>query len=60
LLNDAPSARTGKKEGMVIKLVPILHSSAIDFGRHAARVNKRAGIDGQPLAPFPNFGRGLT
>ena len=33
LLNDAPVARTGKKEGMVIKLVPILHSSAVDLGQ---------------------------
>ena len=44
----------------MVKLVPILHSSAIDFGRDAARVNKWAGIDGEPLASFPYFGRGLT
>lgn len=49
-----------KKEGTVLKVVPILHSSAVDSGRHPACVNKRAEIDGQTLAAFPDFGRALT
>ncbi len=49
-----------KKEGMVVKLVPILHSSAVDFGGHAARIHKRAGIDGQPVAPLTDFERSFT
>jgi hypothetical protein len=45
---------------MVIKLVPILHSSAVDFGGQAARMHKRAGIDGQLVAPLTNFERRVT
>ena len=45
---------------MVVKLVPILHSSAVDFGGHAARIHKWAGIDGQLVAPLTNFERSLT
>jgi hypothetical protein len=52
--------RPRKKEGMVVKLVPILHSSAVDFGGHAARTHERAGIDGQLVAPLTNFERSLT
>jgi hypothetical protein len=49
-----------KKKGMMVKLVPILHSSAVDLGRHAARVNQRPGIKSQPVAPFTDFDRGFT
>src|SRR5262245_33784436 len=52
--------RARKKEGMVVKLVPILHSSAVDFGGHAARKHKRAGIDGQLVAPLTDFERSVT
>ena len=45
---------------MVVKLVPILHSSAVDFGGLAARIQKWAGIDSQLIAPFTNFERSLT
>jgi hypothetical protein len=45
---------------MVVKLVPILHSSAVDLGCHPARVNKRPGIDGQLLAAVTDFGWGLS
>jgi hypothetical protein len=31
-----PWKRPAKKEGTVRKVVPILHSSAVDFGRHPA------------------------
>lgn len=44
----------------MVKLVPILHSSAVDFGGHAARIQKWAGIDGPVVAPFTNFERSLT
>ena len=60
LLDDAPVTRPRKKEGMVVKLVPILHSSAVDFGGHAARTHEWAGIDGQLVAPLTNFERSLT
>ena len=60
LLDDAPVTRPRKKEGMVVKLVPILHSSAVDFGGHAARIHKRAGIDVQLVAPFTDFERSFT
>ena len=59
LLDHAPLPGTGKKEGMVIKLVPILHCCAVDLRRDAARVNKRPEIEGQPLAPFTYFERSL-
>jgi hypothetical protein len=52
-----PSLR--KEEGMTVKLVPILHSNAVDLGRHRARVNQRPGIKSQPVAPFTDFDRGL-
>ena len=60
LLYDAPSDPPSKKEGMVVKLVPILHSSAVDFAGHAARRHKWAGIDGQLAVPLTNFERSLT
>src|SRR5262245_10312637 len=60
LLDDAPVTRPRKKEGMVVKLVPILHSSAVDFGGHAARIQKRGAVDGQPVAPLTNLERSLT
>jgi len=60
LRDNAPVTRPRKKEGMVVKLVPILHSSAVDFGGHAARIHKRAGIDGPLVAPLTNFERSLT
>jgi len=44
----------------MVKLVPILHSSAVDLGRHPARVNQRPGIKSQPVAPFTDFDRGFT
>jgi hypothetical protein len=50
----------GKKEGIAVKLVLILHSSAVDLVHHPARVKKRARINGQALASFQYFGRGLT
>jgi hypothetical protein len=49
-----------KKEGVAVKLVPILHSSAIDLGGHAARVNQRPWIKSQPVAPLTDFDRGFT
>ena len=49
-----------EKEGMVVKLVLILHSSAVDFGSHTARIHKRAETDGQLVAPLTNFERSLT
>jgi len=49
-----------KKEGMVVKLVPILHGSAIDLGGHAACVNQRPRIKSQTVAPFTDFDRGFT
>src|SRR6185503_16966868 len=55
-----PVTRPRKKEGMVVKLVPILHSSAVDFGGHTARIDEWAGIDGQLVAPLTNFERSLT
>jgi hypothetical protein len=45
---------------MVLKLVLILHSSAVDFGSHTARIHKRAGTDGQLVASLTNFERSLT
>ena len=45
---------------MLVKLVPILHSSAVDFGGHAARMRKWARIDGQLVAPLTNFERSFT
>ena len=45
---------------MVVKLVPILHSSAVDFGGHAVRIHQRGGVDGQPVAPLTNLERSLT
>jgi hypothetical protein len=60
LVDGALMARSGKKEGMVVKLVPILHSSAVDPGSHPARVNKGPGINGQPLAAVTDFGWGLS
>ena len=59
-LDDAPMTHPREKEGMVVKLVLILHSSAVDFGIHAARIRKRAGTDGQLVAPLTNFERNLT
>ena len=44
----------------MVKVVPILHSCAVDFAGHAARIQKRAGIDGQVVAPFTNFERSFT
>lgn len=44
----------------MVKLVLILHSSAVDFGSHTARIHKRAGTDGQLVAPLTNFERSLT
>jgi hypothetical protein len=38
LLNNGPLADSGKKEDMMIELVPILNGSAVHFGGHAARV----------------------
>jgi hypothetical protein len=55
-----PVIRPRKKEGMVVKLVPILHSSAVDFGGHAARMHERAGIEGQLVAPLTDFERSFT
>jgi hypothetical protein len=45
---------------MVVKLVPILHSSAVDFGGYAARILEWARIDGQLVAPLPDFERSFT
>src|SRR2546421_12003307 len=59
-VEPAPIPSPEKKEGMVAKLVLILHSSAVDLGSHPARVNKRGGSDGQPLAPVADFGRGSS
>src|SRR4029078_3773755 len=52
--------RPRKKEGMVVKLVPILHSSAVDFRGQAARLHKRAVIDVQLVSPLTNLERSLT
>jgi len=41
----------------MVKLVPILHSSAVDLGSHPSRVNQRGGIDGQALAAVTDFDR---
>jgi hypothetical protein len=60
LVDDARMARSGKKEGMVVKLVPILHSNAVDLGSDPTRVNKGPGIGGQPLAAVTDFGWGLS
>src|SRR5262245_16185808 len=60
LADDTPVTRPRKKEGMAVKLVPILHSSAVDFRGHAARIHQRAGVDGQLVAPLTNFERSLT
>jgi hypothetical protein len=40
---SAPVTGPREKEGMMVKLVPILHSSAVDPGSHPARVNQRGG-----------------
>jgi hypothetical protein len=45
---------------MMVKLVPILHSSAVDLSGHAAHVKNRAGFDGQPPAALTDFGRALS
>jgi hypothetical protein len=60
LLDDATVPRRRKKEGMVVKLVPILHGCAVDLGRHAAGVNQRLGIDCQSLAPIAYFAGGFS
>jgi hypothetical protein len=44
----------------MVKLVPILHSTAVDLGRRAACVNQRPGVKSQPVAPFTDFDRGFT
>jgi hypothetical protein len=33
--------------------------SAVDLGRHPARVNQRLGIESQPVAPFTDFRQGF-
>ena len=53
-----PARRT--KEGMRAKLVPILHSSAVDQGRHSACVNQGATIEAQSPASVAYFAGGLS
>jgi hypothetical protein len=45
-----------EEERTLVKLVPILHISAVDLGCHAAGVEKGSRIYGGPFAPIQIFG----
>src|SRR5215207_5810280 len=57
LLHDAPGAGVGEEEAVMIKLKPVLHGGAVDFGAHlrgeneaVAFVDRSAVGDGSDLA----------
>jgi len=57
LLDDAPAAAGNKEERVVIELVTVLHGSAVDLRRHAARVDERTRVNRQRIAIVENLAR---